>query len=89
MPSKNQWGDQEIVQDAAMNQKAIAQFYNISAGESITPNLRDDFLDILKDEQEILYELCLEMQKRGWYPVKMADQAQITSTLQKYQPQNP
>lgn len=87
--TKNQWGDKEIVQDAVITQKSMAQAYNTAAGESVTPNLRTEFLDLLKDEQEILFELYTEMQKRSWYPMQMADQNAITGIQQKYQPQKP
>ncbi|ADU26631.1 spore coat protein [Ethanoligenens harbinense] len=87
--TKNQWGDKEILYDAVITQKAMADAYDTSAAESITPNLRNEFLGLMKDEQEILFELYTEMQKRSWLPVQMADQAQVTSARQKYQPANP
>ncbi|MFT8887680.1 MAG: spore coat protein [Ethanoligenens sp.] len=83
--TKNQWGDKEILADAVMTQKEMAFRYNVSASESITPNLHNEFLELLKDEQEILSELYTEMQKRGWYPMQMVDAAQVTSVRQKYQ----
>lgn len=87
--TKKQWSDKEIVQDAVITQKSMAQAYNTAAGESVTLNLRTEFLDLLKDEQEILFELYTEMQKRSWYPMHMADQNEITGIQQKYQPQKP
>lgn len=84
--TKNQWGDKEILYDALMTQREMADAYDTSAAESITPNLRNEFLDLLKDEQEILFELYTEMQKRSWLPMQMADQAQVMATRQKYQP---
>lgn len=85
LPQKNQWGDKEILGDAVITQKYMSHAYDISASESITPNLHNEYLEILKDEQEILSELYTELQRRGWYAVQMASPAKLTSVQQKYQ----
>lgn len=78
-------GDQEIVNDSIASQKLISSTYDTYANECATPNLRDEFINILKDEHQIQAELFSEMQKRGWYQVKPADQQQVMQAKQKYQ----
>lgn len=83
--NSNTMGDQEIVNDSIASQKFITESYNTFANECATPNLRDEFMNILKDEHQIQAELFSEAQKRGWYPVKSADEQQIQQAKQKYQ----
>ena len=52
---------------------------------STTPNLKDEFLRLLQDEENILSELFIELQKRGWQNVAVADNAQMTAALQRHQ----
>lgn len=82
---QNTMGDQEIVNDGIASQKLISSSYDTFANECATPNLRDEFLNILKDEHQIQAELFTEMQKRGWYQVKPADQQQVMQAKQKFQ----
>lgn len=78
-------GDVEMMDDSIASQKLISSSYNTFANECATPNLRDEFLNILKDEHQIQAEIFTEMQKRGWYQITPADQNQITQAKQKYQ----
>lgn len=78
-------GDVELMNDSIASQKLISSSYDTFANECATPNLRDEFMNILKDEHQIQAEIFTEMQKRGWYQVKAADQQQISQTKQKYQ----
>lgn len=78
-------GDQEMLNDSIASQKLISSTYDTYANECATPNLRDDFLNILKDEHQIQAQLFNEMQKRGWYQVSPADQNKVTQAKQKFQ----
>ena len=78
-------GDMEIMNDSLASQKMISSSYDTFANECATPNLREEFLNILKDEHQIQAEIFTEMQKRGWYQLKPADQQQINQTKQKFQ----
>ena len=78
-------GDMEIMNDSLASQKLISSTYDTYANECATPNLRDEFLNILKDEHQIQAEIFTEMQKRGWYPIQPADQQQVMQAKQKYQ----
>ena len=81
----NTMGDQEMINDAIASQKLISYAYNTYANECATPNLRDEFMNILKDEHQIQAELFNEAQKRGRYQVKPAEEQQIQQAKQKYQ----
>lgn len=78
-------GDVEMMNDSIASQKLISSSYDTYANECATPNLRDEFLNILKDEHQIQAEIFGEMQKRGWYQIQQADQNQVTQAKQKYQ----
>lgn len=77
--------DIELMMDSMDSQKLIGINYNAYAYDCATPNLRDEFLNILKDEQQIAAELLNEMQKRGWYTVQPADPQLIAQTKQRFQ----
>jgi spore coat protein CotF len=83
--SSAKMGDVEIMNDSIASQKLISSSYDTFANECATPNLRDEFLNILKDEHQIQSEIFTEMQKRGWYQIKPADQQQISQAKQKFQ----
>jgi|WetSurMetagenome_2_1015567.scaffolds.fasta_scaffold1098505_1 spore coat protein CotF len=78
-------GDMEIVNDSIASQKLISSNYDTFANECATPNLRDEFMNILKDEHQIQAELFTEMQKRGWYQTQPADDQKVTQAKQKFQ----
>ncbi len=78
-------GDKEIMDDSLDSQKLISSSYNTYANECATPNLRDEFLNILQDEHQIQAEIFNEMQKRGWYQLQPADQQQVAQVKQKFQ----
>lgn len=78
-------GDMEILNDSIASQKLISSSYDTFANECATPNLRDEFLNILKDEHQIQAEIFTEMQKRGWYQINPADQQQVSQAKQKFQ----
>jgi spore coat protein CotF len=78
-------GDIDLMNDSLASQKLISDNYNTFANECATPNLRDEFMNILKDEHQIQAELFAEMQKRGWYQIKPADQNLVMQAKQKFQ----
>ncbi len=77
-------GDKELMNDSIASQKLIESSYNTFANECVNPSLRTDFLNILKEEHDIQADLFSEVQKRGWYQVKPADQNEIQQSMQKY-----
>ena len=77
-------GDKEMITDSLSSQKFVTSGYNTFANECVNPSLRNDFMNILKEEHQIQSELFSEMQNRGWYQVKPADQNDINMAKQKY-----
>jgi spore coat protein CotF len=77
-------GDKELMNDSIASQKHIEGAYNTYANECVNPALRTDFLNILKEEHDIQAELFSEMQKRGWYQTKPAEQSDINQSKQKF-----
>lgn len=76
--------DKDMLGDALDSQKQITGSYNTSANEAATPAVRDELLNILREEHTIQANLFTEMQKRGWYPTPMAEEQKIQSAKQKY-----
>jgi spore coat protein CotF len=84
----NQMGDKEYLDDSLASQKLISDNYNTFANECVNPTLRNDFMNILSDEHKIQSEIFTEMQNRGWYQVKPADQQAVSQAKQKFQSLN-
>ena len=81
----NQMSDKEYLDDSLASQKLISDNYNTFANECVNPTLRNDFMNILSDEHKIQSEIFTEMQSRGWYQVKPADQQAVCQAKQKFQ----
>jgi len=77
--------DQEIMTDVLTSQKHETGMYNTMANECVTPGIRDEMLNILREEHQIQADVFNEIQKRGWYQTKPADQQQLTQTRTKFQ----
>lgn len=84
MNSISKFSDKEIMTDAIASQKLISGVYNTYANECTNTNLRDTFLNILNEEHRIQTDIFEEVQKRGWYQVKNADQNQISQAKTKF-----
>ncbi len=78
-PTQGYLGDKEMLSDLLATQKHITNNYNICAGECKCIELRDTFLNILKDEHNIQSEIFDESFSRGWYPVKEAPASEISA----------
>lgn len=76
--------DQEMMDDVLASQKLITSDYNTCANETANSQLRATFLNLLKDEHEIGADLFAQMQERGWYQPKQADQSEINKARQKF-----
>jgi len=77
-------GDREMLADLLSSQKQAAGMYNTFAGECKCTELRDTFLNLLKEEHQIQSELFCEMHSRGWYPTKEAPVTDISTAKQKF-----
>ncbi|MDR2670266.1 MAG: spore coat protein [Oscillospiraceae bacterium] len=77
-------GDKEILNDFLSGEKFLSGNYNTFAGECVDVNLRDDFLDLLKDGHAIQSELFQSMNARGWYPVQPAPATDVDQLRQTF-----
>jgi len=77
--------DKEVINDLLSSQKMSAEHCNTWANECINHQLKNDFLNILKEEQDIQFELFHEMQQRGWYPTKPARPEDVNNAKEKFQ----
>ena len=84
----DQMQDKELLGDVLSTQKWLTSTYSTYANECATPNLRNDMLNILKEEHEIQADLFTEMHNRGWYQTQPAEQQKIEQTKQKFQNTN-
>ena len=76
--------DQERITDLMLLEKKMSNNYSEFAGECINPQLRQKFLDLLNQDQQIQSQLFQTAQSRGWYQSKPADGMQINQTYQKF-----
>jgi len=77
--------DREIMDDILSSQKHIAGVYNTFSCECVNQSLKGDFLDILREEQNIQSSVFAEMQKRGWYAPAPAEAQKVEQTKTKFQ----
>jgi spore coat protein CotF len=76
--------DKEYMQDSLDSQKRITSTYNTFTNECEHQNLRNDFMNILKEEHNIQNEIYNQMMQRGWYQVPAAEQTKIDEAKQKF-----
>ena len=77
-------GEKEYLDEAIGNQKLISTAYNTYANECCNNQLRTDFMNILKEEHDIQYEVFQEMSTRGFYQVTPAEEQKVQQAKQKY-----
>lgn len=77
--------DQEIMDDILGSQKHITGVYNTFSSECVNPTLRNDFLQILREEHNIQSTIFTDMQKRGWYAPQPAEQQMVDKTKTKFE----
>lgn len=77
--------DRNIFRDMLFSQKMMTESYNTFANETLTPALRDEFLNLLNDEHKMEGEIFDEIRARGWYPTVPADPQKADQILKKYQ----
>lgn len=76
--------DQEIMEDILSSQKSVTSVYNTFSNECVHQPLRDDFLNILREEHNIQSSVFTEMEKRGWYSPAPAEAQMVNQAKTKY-----
>lgn len=80
--------EKEMINDALASQKYVTDAYNTYTNECANQNVRDEFMNILKEEHEIQAEVFDTMKQHGWYTIPDAQQQKIQQAKQKFQNQN-
>ena len=75
--------EKEMLNDFLISQKQLTSTYNTYAGECVSEQLRNTFLNILDDEHKIQADLFCDMQSNGWYQVEQAEAQKVTQARQK------
>ena len=78
--------DKEQLEDCRAMQRYLASTYNTYVDECTDLELRDEFLNILREEHLIGSELFQEMEKRGWAVTTPADSQEVVRVRQRFQP---
>ncbi|MCI8497427.1 MAG: spore coat protein [Clostridiales bacterium] len=81
--------DQVQLEEGRMMQQQIAEAYNMHVTQCASQQLRDEFLDLLREEHLIDSELFQELEKRGWASAPPADSQQAVGLRQQFQPSVP
>ncbi|HOV79669.1 MAG TPA: spore coat protein [Bacillota bacterium] len=76
--------EKDRLTDSLITQKHIASGYNTAAIESSNSQLKETFMNILRDEHQIQYEIYQEMNNRGWYQPKAANVNDISQNVNKW-----
>lgn len=79
--------DKELLSDALATQKMITGHYNMFANECKSKKLREETLNILREEHDIQYDVFNEMHTRGWYETPTADTQKVEQAKTKLQSQ--
>ncbi|MDR0531738.1 MAG: spore coat protein [Oscillospiraceae bacterium] len=77
--------DQEILTDMLASQKQATSSYNLFSNECSDQNLKNDMLNILRDEQSMQSAVFGEMSKRGWYQPPQAQQQMVEQARAKFE----
>ena len=76
--------DKEMLTDALNSEKFATDNYNVFAYECANVALKNEFMSLLNEEHQIQYDIFEEMNKRGLYPVKPAQQQAVDQVKQKF-----
>ena len=69
--------DKECAQTLLGSEKLLTTTYNTALLESATPEVREALCTLLCDNHRAAQALFEEMNSRGWYPVKRAEETAI------------
>lgn len=73
-----------LFESVILSQKGLAEGYSKSSFECTGETLRDDILNIMREEQTIYYTLSDEMSRRGWKKEDAADLSEKSAALQNF-----
>ena len=81
--------DRSLIEKALAWERITAAGYNRAAGESVTPETRQTFLELLWDEHQAAGSLSDELIKRGWLSEAPATPDQCRAARERLTPPLP
>lgn len=85
--TQNQLDDQMCIEDVLSSQKFLSSNYNTAVQEAANPKLRQDLMEIQRQEQDAAQKVFSYMNQKGWYKVSPADPKMIDNARMKAQQQ--
>lgn len=76
--------DKEAAQAMLGVEKQLAAIYNTALLEAATPEVREALCSLLVDTHRAAQALFEEMNSRGWYPVKCAEEQKLMQEKQRF-----
>lgn len=76
-------GEKELLDDLLSTQKQLMGGYNYGISEASCSNLRQMMISQYNQTQQDQLKIFEQMSQRGYYPVKQAQQQDITQTAQQ------
>lgn len=76
--------EKDLMNDLLSSMKKMTTDYNTFANEAAHTNLKQDLLDILREEHEGESMIFEQMNHLGWYETKAASQQEIQKARQKF-----
>lgn len=83
--SNSSLSEKDMMQDLLTTEKQIISSYSTGVTESSSMHLRSTLVNNLNCAQDIQFRVFEAMNKKGWYPVKQAQPAEIQQLKLKSQ----
>ncbi|MGB9887113.1 MAG: spore coat protein [Moorellales bacterium] len=80
-----QLSDKDILSDALTTQKYLVSSYNLAITEAANPQLRQDFMAIWQEEQNLHRQVFDAMSSRGWYQINSASPQDVAQVQRHFQ----
>ena len=81
--------DRSLIEEALAWEQRTAAGYSDAAGKSVTPKVRQKFLELLWDEHQTVGSLSDELIKRGWLHEAPATSEQCQAARKQLTPPLP
>lgn len=85
MYGNSKFSDQICAEDVLTSQKFLSANYNTAVQESSNTDLRKDFMDIQRQEQDAAFRVFSYMNQKGWYRTSPADSKMINEARSQAQ----
>lgn len=76
--------EKDRLTDSLILEKYLSDGYNTAAIEASNPQMKETFMNILRDEHLMQHEIFNEMNSRGWYRPKPANMNDINQNINQW-----